>query len=189
MQHFGILLATLISCSANSVKPTPLFSSEDRPVETRLFAVAGGKTVAVPVAELAENDIFIIRSAGFTIEPSHGNPKQPVLTWKFSIQSKSSNAIEGIVVEEVAPSKTEISYITQQQPVFKDNVWMGTCEPLPMAQTSLPWLNSAEESVFVFKFTVKAQGHEPSILYQARWYSPSLKWLYLSKADQIRSVK
>jgi len=189
MHSLGILLSILIPASPGADSNNPSSSSEIRPSEMVQLAIAGGRTVALPVARPSENDIAIIRSAGFVIEPSQANSKQPILKWKFSVQPKTSNLIEEIIIEEVAPSATPITYLSAKFPTLKDNLWTGFCEPQQISQASLPWLYSTDQSIFVFKFTVKIQNHEPSTLYQACWYSHALKVLFLSKASQVHSAK
>jgi len=157
------------------------------------FVIAGGKTIYLPSTDAgpipAENDFVVIQSAGFFVGPSKENPKQAVLNWGFSFKSKSLDTFEEVVVEEVSPSDTEVTYIRDSAPVLKNKQWLRNREPLVVSQTVVPWLYSGKPSVFVFKFTIKVKDQVPVVLYQPAWFSKEVKSMFLSMPARLQSAK
>lgn len=153
------------------------------------FIVAGGKTVALPVTDSgpipAENQSFKIEMAGFTVRPAEDNPSQAVLTWQFALTAKSSQTLERVVVEEVAPSDIEKSFVEDRVPLLKGKTWSRTAQPLLASRTSTPWLYTDKASIYVFRFTIKAPGEPDIVLYQPAWFSKSAKEIFRERIAKI----
>lgn len=143
------------------------------------FTVAGGKTVSLPITDAgpipAENQSFKIEVAGFTVGPSKDNPSQAMLTWRFGLTAKSSQTLERVVVEEVAPAAVEKLLVEDHAPALKDKVWSGSSQPIEASKTSTPWLYTDKASIYVFRFTIKARGEPDAVFYQPAWFSKPAK--------------
>ncbi len=184
-------LVLLVACGPPQATLKRTFMG--KPVIDAPFVIAGGKTIYLPSTDggpiPAENDLVIIQSAGFFVAPSKGNPKQPVLHWGFSFKSKGPDAFEEVIVGEVSPSEKEVIYLKDSAPVLKNKQWLGNRDPLIVSQTSTPWLYSGKASIFVFKFTIKAKGQAPTVLYQPAWFSKEVKSMFVSSANRMQSIK
>ena len=169
---FWGVCAILASCSAqqHSVRRT----------HDESFVIAGGQTILLPVNEAgpisAENERVKILMAGFAVGPLKTNPKQAVLGWAFDFEIKAPvKRLEAVKVEEVSPSTSPVTLIEDNAPALKNGVWSGDAAPIPASRTSTPWLFENTKSVYVFRFTIKAVGEPPFVLYQPTWFSGAAK--------------
>lgn len=174
MKHSVILSAciALAACASSQTQTS-------RGVHNATFVIAGGQVVTLPMTPAgpigAENEKVKILVAGFGIVPSKQNEKQAVLLWGFDFEAKLTKKLESVTVEEVSPSRTPITLVADASPALKNGVWSGTASPMPANPTSTPWLFSKEQSVYVFRFTIKLPGEPAFVLYQPAWFSGSAK--------------
>jgi len=148
------------------------------------FPIAGGKTVSLPVTDAgpipAEDRAFKIEAAGLSIQPSLFGSKQALLAWQFGLTSKTSEALERVVVEEVFPGNVAKVLVDDQSPSLSGKMWSGSTAGVEPNPTSTPWLFTEESSTFVFRFTITpADSKRPVILYQPAWFSRPVKEKFL----------
>jgi hypothetical protein len=155
------------------------------------FAIAGGKTVSLPVTDAgpipAENRTVKIESAGIAIRPAvlgssstsfdppHG---EALLSWGFMFTLKTSKTLERVAVEEVFPSDVARVLVNDQSPSLRGKVWSGGTVGVAPDPASALWLFTDEPSVFVFRFTIEVAGKTPVVLYQPAWFSQASKEMF-----------
>lgn len=153
------------------------------------FNVAGGKTVSLPITDAgpipAENQSFKIEVAGFTVVPSKDNPSQAILIWQFTLTARSSQTLERVVVEEVAPTDVEKLLVEDHAPLLKGKIWSRTSQPIEASKTLTPWLYTDKASIFVFRFTIKAREEPDTVLYQPAWFSKPVKEMFREMIAKI----
>lgn len=184
MYRFALLSASLV-LSACASGPT----FQGRTITEIPFKVDGWKTVMLPMTSAgaipAENEYYKIETAGNNVAIKPGNPEASKLTWVFSFLVKQPRAIKSVVVEQVTPSG-ELSIVTKDDAVLvKNGSWVGRSKPLVMTQESIPWLYSGSNSTFVFKFTINADGQDPTVMYQPSLITRQSKEMYF----QVMSAK
>ena len=155
------------------------------------FPIAGGQTLMLPVTAggtvPAENDKVKIQVAGFVTGPSKSIPQGRTLTWIFSFTLKTSQPVEQVTVEEVAPGDPAVLMVRDEAPKLDRNDWSGRTAAIEMSPQALPWLYSPSTSVFVYKFTIKIQGELAQVLYQPTGYSAAAKQMMTKQVAQPRS--
>ena len=179
-----VLLLTLIGCES------PRTHMGERVIDAP-YPIAGGQTLMLPVTAggtvPAENDKAKIQVAGFITGPSKSNPQGRTLTWTFGFTSKTSQPIEQVIVEEVAPSDPAVLMVRDEAPKLERNYWIGSMAPIEMSPQLLPWLYAPSTSVFVYKFIIKIQGEPAQVLYQPTGYSAAAKQMMTKLVAQPRS--
>jgi hypothetical protein len=148
------------------------------------FHIAGGRVLQLPVTDggpiPAEKNGIKIQVAGFVIGPSASNPAVPALTWRFAFSAKTDQQLEQVVVEEVGTSDSAKLMLSDNQPQLEKGSWVGGSETIKADPSTTPWLYSNAPSIFVFKFSIKAQGMPVQILYQPSWFSAQAKKAMIS---------
>jgi hypothetical protein len=157
------------------------------------FQIAGGETLKLPATDggplPAQNDNIKIDAAGFIVSPSKANPELLAVTWVFAFISKKDQKIERVTVEEVVPSKTAILVFEDEAPKLEGKRWSGHVHPIDATPESLPWLYSNEPSIFVFRFSVFAQGEPVQIFYQPAWFPTQMKAAMIAPVTKRASRK
>lgn len=176
--RIAALLASFL-LSACTTGPTYLGHA----VREAPFKVDGGKTVSLPVTSAgalpAENEDYKIEGAGFNASLKKGNPSDSKLTWAFSFVSKKSAELDSIVVEQVTDSGGLELLVKDNSPALKYKNWVGWSAPTSMTKDLTPWLYSGSDSIFVFKFTIKAKDGSSVVMYQPSIISSRAKGMYL----------
>lgn len=186
----AILAMCVLSACSTSTAPTYM----GHHVYDMTIQVADGQTVLAKITNAgpipAENDYFKIEVAGFIVGPSKENAKSAVLTWWFSLTSKTGLQIDQVNVVEVFPSKTEKLLLKDSSPTLNErNSWSGIASPLEANSTSTPWLYENRASLYVFKFVIKPLNQPAVVLYQPALFSQAAKEKFRQQIDFITSSK
>lgn len=157
------------------------------PVSSLPFKADEGKTVHLPMTRAgavpAENEEYKIEGAGFYAALKKGDAKESQLTWAFSILSKKQADLDYVVVEQVTSSGELQEVVKDSSPVLKNGSWIGRATPIAMTKDLVPWFYLDEDSIFLFKFTIKTKDQNPIVMYQ-----PSLAYK-ASKALSLRVLE
>ncbi|MBI2308175.1 MAG: hypothetical protein HYU78_12815 [Rhodocyclales bacterium] len=172
------LLALLLAACATG--PTYL----GRPVSEMPFRVDGGVVVTLPMTSAgalpAENAQYRIEMAGLHAALSPGQPEQSQLTWGFSFRIKQAETVESVSVERVTEAGELLPVVEDRVAAVKDGSWIGRSRPQEMTRAASPWLYQPLDSTFLFKFTIRASGKVPTVLYQPSLISRQAKAAYLA---------
>jgi hypothetical protein len=193
VRRLAALIAGTFFAACASAQTAPMGTFQGRPIVYMPFVIAGGKTVDLATTDAgpipAENDRVVIQAAGFRVEPSKENHRVAALTWVFGFKSKTDEAFDEVLIEEVSPSPTPITYIRDSAPTLDDKLWLRDRVSLGVTPATVPWLYSTTTTVFVFKFTIKAKGAAPIEIYQPAWFPQGAKEYFLAMAARLNSEK
>lgn len=153
------------------------------------FAIAGGKTVVLPITDAgpipAEDRRAKIEVAGFMIMPSEGDPQLAMLVWTFGLTNKAVKNVESITVAEVAPADAEMTLVNDIAPKFEKRYWIGRTTPVAATRESAPWLFADGASTFVFRFTISEHGKDARTYFQPASFSSEAKAHFRQMIERI----
>ena len=148
--------------------------------------VADGTVVSIPYSEglplPVENELFTVTNAGFGVPRPKTGTAPLTLKWIFELRLKKDVPVDSIVVEEVHQAAIPASYVRDAQPGFKAGAWLGMTDEMPAAKEVAPWLYRDENTLFIFKFTVRPRAAAEIVAYQASIISSRAKQGTLSRA-------
>ncbi len=161
-----------------------------QPTETIEIGIAGGQKITANIGRggpVPAEDLRIkIEVAGILVGPSRTNSREPELVWNFSFRSKTNHNVLAVIVEDVTfdPIKTLVGDL---EPVVRDNVWRGFAEPISVTKEALPWLYDDRATMKIFRFTVRYDDDQRSVLHQLAMYQAGAKEQLRERAAMIRS--
>ncbi|HEY1268775.1 MAG TPA: hypothetical protein VGH16_16080 [Candidatus Binatia bacterium] len=177
----------MVFCASLFALPLAVFP---QPTETIEIGIAGGQKITANISRggpVPAEDLRIkIEIAGIIVGPSRTNSREPELVWNFSFRNKTNHNVLAVIVDDVTfdPIKTLVGDL---EPVARDNVWRGFAEPIAVTKESLPWLFDSGPTMKVFRFTVRYDDDQRSILHQLGMYSAGGKEALLEAAALVRS--
>jgi hypothetical protein len=91
-----------------------------------------------------------------------------------------------VIVEDVTfdPVKTMVSDL---EPVLREDAWRGFAEPLAITKEAVPWVYDDKPMMKVFRFTVRYDDDQQSILHQLAMFPAAAKKAILQAAANVRS--
>jgi hypothetical protein len=184
---FTAIILPLILAANLFALPLAAFS---QPTETIEIGIAGGQKITANISRggpVAAEDLRIkIEVAGIIVGPSRTNSREPELIWNFSFRNKTNHNVLAVIVDDVTfdPVKTLVGDL---EPVSRNNVWRGFAEPIVVTKEALPWLYDERATMRVFRFTVRYDDDQRSVLYQLAMYQPLAKEQLRERAALVRS--
>jgi hypothetical protein len=181
------IIFVIVFCASLLALPLPAFS---QPTETIEIRIAGGQKITANIRRggpvRAEDLRIKIESAGIRVGPSSKDNRAPELIWNFSFQNKSTHNVAAVIVDDVTidPVKTMVGDL---EPVVRENVWSGLAEPIAVTKEALPWLFDSGPTMKVFRFTVRYDDDQRSILHQLAMFQPLAKEQIRETAALVRS--
>ena len=161
-----------------------------QPTETTEIGIAGGQKIEARISRggpVPAEDLRIkIEVAGMLVGPSSTNSREPELVWNFSFRNKTDHNVLAVIVDDVTfdPMKTLVSDL---EPVLRNDVWRGFAEPIVVAKEALPWVYDSGPTMKVFRFTVRYDDDQRSVLYQLAMFQPLAKEQIRERASMVRS--
>lgn len=161
-----------------------------QPTETIEIAIAGGQKIAATISRggpVPAEDLRIkIEYAGMLVGPSRTNSREPELVWNFSFRIKTNHNVLAVIVDDVTfdPVKTLVGDL---EPALRQNVWSGRAEPIAITKETLPWVYDDRATMKVFRFTVRYDDDQRSILHQLAMFRAAAKEVIRDKAANVRA--
>lgn len=184
--HLAKALAGIFGASLFAL---PL-SALAQPTETIEIGIAGGQKIVANISARgpvpAEDLRIKIEVAGMFVGPSPKNSREPELVWNFSFRNKTNHNVLAVIVEDVTfdPIKTLVSDL---EPVVRNDDWRGFAEPIGVTKEALPWVYDSGPTMKVFRFTVRYDDDQRSVLYQLAMFQPIAKEQIRERAALVRS--
>lgn len=154
------------------------------PVTETSFKVDGGQIIKIPMTRAGAlpvgNDQYKIETAGVNASISKSSAEDSQLTWVFSFLSKSQQELEYVQIERITEESRLELVVRDDAPTLKGSSWFGRSAASNMTKTAQPWIYSANDSTFIFKFTIKAKSHDALVMYQPSTISKQVKSVYLN---------
>ncbi len=165
-----ILIFGLIGCASKTYK-----TYMGHEIMNVSFVIAGGDVVYLPVTDAgpipAESNGFRMEYAGFSVGESKVNEHKAELVWGFALSSTSTEEIQNIVIEELAPTKT-IKLLTKvEKPKFVNGYWKINLKPIVANKINTPWIFRDKASIYVFRITINLNSGKQITLMQPAWFS------------------
>ncbi|HKA33250.1 MAG TPA: hypothetical protein VKH64_08565 [Candidatus Binatia bacterium] len=161
-----------------------------QPTETIEVRIAGGQKIVANISRggpVPAEDLRIkIEYAGMLVGPSRANSREPELIWNFSFRSKTNHNVLAVIVDDVTsdPVKTIVGDL---EPVLRKDSWSGFAEPIVVTKEALPWVFDSGPTMKVFRFTVRYDDDQRSILHQLAMFSAAAKEQIRERAALVRS--
>jgi len=181
------IIFAIVFCASLFALPLAGFS---QPTETIEIGIAGGQKITANISRggpvRAEDLRMKIEWAGIGIRPNPTNSREPEFLWNFSLQNKSTHNVAAVTVDDVTfdPVKTMVGDL---EPVLQDEVWRGLAEPIVITKEALPWVYDDRVEMRVFRFTVRYDDDQRSVLYQLAMFQPLAKEQIREAAALVRS--
>lgn len=174
----------LLSAALGAVLLAGCATHQGQLVQQVQFKVDGGKTISLPIvrggALPAENEDYKIEVAGYIASLKPGDASQSEIRQSFSFFAKKSPVLESVRIEQVDPVDGRLQLVLQDDaPVLKSQSWIGKTGPAAATREASPWLYSADNSTFLFKFTIKAKDSPAVVLYQPSFFNKATKDAYM----------
>lgn len=152
-------------------------------VTERSFKVDEGKVIKAQMTRAGplpvENEQYKIETAGVNVSLSKSSAENSELTWIFSFLSKNQRPLDYVKIEHVRENGSLELVVLDDSPVFKNSNWFGRSEASPMTRKAQPWIYTANDSTFIFKFTIKEKNSDAVVMYQPSLISRQAKKIYL----------
>jgi hypothetical protein len=161
-----------------------------QPTETIEIGIAGGQKIVTNISRggpVPAEDLRIkIEFGGIIVGPSRTNSREPELVWNFSFRNKTNHNVLAVIVEDVTfdPVKTLVGDL---EPVVRNDVWSGRAEPIVVTKEALPWVYDSGPTMKVFRFTVRYDDDQRSVLHQLVMFQPPAKEQIRERAALVRS--
>lgn len=151
------------------------------------FVIAGGKEITTKVTRSgpipAQNDLFKIEVAGFSVGPSKEEPGKSAITWGFAFTAKTGAEVEKVEVELVYPGEESKRFVLDTAPQLSNRVWRGNTDGTVINSNTTPWLYESGTSTFLFKFTIHSNS-QVSELYQPSSFPEQSKVIFRKMAEK-----
>jgi len=185
-----LCLAIVFAIIFGAILFAPPVAAFAQPTETIEVGIAGGQKITAKITARGvlptEDSRIKIEVAGMIVGPSPKNSREPELLWNFSFRSKTNHNVLAVIVEDVTfdPVKTMVSDL---EPVLRKDAWSGFAEPIAVTKEALPWLFDERTTMRVFRFIVRYDDDQRSILHQLAMYPAGAKEAILSLANKLRA--
>jgi hypothetical protein len=126
-----------------------------------LVPIVGGEKIRVPFkpAPLAKNAEMELLLATFDVQR-----EAQTLTYRFELKLLHPLALKSVTVENVAGDEA-VLLVKDESPVLNEQRWRGASAPVRQGDSRIAWLQTVENSILVYRFTLEtAEGRRIVLL-------------------------
>jgi hypothetical protein len=152
-----------------------MLASCSHPTRNVPVAIAGGQTVTMRKIGTSfvggENERFAITESG--LNPFRQSGKN-FLRWQFTFRAKQPTRLRRVIVEDVS-GDAPVMLVDDRHPVIDGIEWTRHSELTPANPVDAPWLFDSRATLRIFRFTIREDENQESILYQAALFNRKAK--------------